>query len=684
MRSKTWIQAGRFSAILIAAAAFSACGSDDDPKTLNETHPEPPSANCEFGGKVNITGKDLNGDGVLSSDEIESRTYDCNADPGNEVTDGTERLHEEHPEPAGANCDFGGVRKITGIDKDEDGVLSFSEIDDTTYECDADPGNGDDPERLHEEHPEPAGANCAFGGVRKITGLDLDEDGVLSPSEIDDTTYECEDGPEGERLTEVNAIGPTPDCLNGGQEIVTGIDADESADLQESEIDSRGYLCADYTPGGTLIDVEVIPVGDAACANGGKIIHSGVDINEDNVLQETEREDSMTLCEPADGVCDGVAAIQVQSATIAVDSFSQHSLGDIYPITVRLSRPLDPDSLEVTQFDEAFAPNADFLVSQSDPGVLTLNWEAVDGNGHNGNMLVADECGMVFVSVGIPAVYGVAPGVRATLDYKEYNVGDDYEFCWESRDMDYCEVQEQSAGTVATVGTDDCYSFELEATNFSNGYVSGMSLKCFKGTYQLGQAPLAQPQSPAILNATMLNELHFPSSGGELQLRWNGTHVDDCEVVTPDGRFPAPKDANDAFVVPIQTSGRVSIECKDANEDVVSETFQSFVVVGAGIEMFYASVSEGQGDLYWNVGVKTYFLDGTCDVTVTRGEFSLEPTVLEPTTVINYYEPYEREANDDGVRAGEGASFDPEDALHAEIRCSNADGSNEQVMTYPN
>lgn len=47
--------------------------------------------------------------------------------------------------------------------------------------------------------PEPAGANCAFGGARIDTGVDANHDGILEPGEIDPagTTYVCALGPDG-------------------------------------------------------------------------------------------------------------------------------------------------------------------------------------------------------------------------------------------------------------------------------------------------------------------------------------------------------------------------------------------------------------------------------------------------------------------------------------------------------
>lgn len=630
MRNRHWNQAGKLSAILIAAAALSACSSDDDTKRLKETHVEPPSENCEFGGEVHVSGEDLNGDGVLSADEIDGREYDCKPDPGTGETDGTERLTETYAEPAGENCEFGGDRIVTGIDKDKDGSLSFSEIDGTTYEC------ADDPNQ-----------------------------------------------PEGERLTELRTIGSTPDCVNGGQEIISGIDVDESGDLQEEEIDARTYNCAGELPGGMLIDIEVLPVGDATCADGGKIIHSGLDTDEDGVLQVSEREDAVTLCAPPEGTCDGVAGLSVRSAVLSADVTYSYSEGSTYPILVRLSRELDAGSLQVIQFDEAFAADADFSATQSEPDLITSDWIAENGSQREGTLMIADACGLSFATIALPIVNGPITAVYPEVEYKEYAVGDDYEFCWTSRHADACEFRTTNGDpNPVALPTEGCHTFMLEPHHFSNGFITGMSLSCGKtGGYQM-LGNINQPTTPMIMNYGIHGNTVFPSTGGLLQLTWAGAHVDNCEVVTPDGRVPAPTVTDEIFTVPVTSSGFVSVECLDAADEVVRAGYSSPIVVGAGITSFHASIYEDNGDARWGYGINTYFLDGTCDVTATRGDFTIEQTDLVMQQGYNQ-PPYQRIHNENnGVTPGEGHLFVQEDKVYAEVVCRNADGSNETTLTY--
>src|SRR5215207_3861049 len=61
----------------------------------------------------------------------------CSAEDGK---DGTSFVTDLNDEPAGANCANGGVRIDTGPDKNGDGALAASEITKTNYVCAPDAG----------------------------------------------------------------------------------------------------------------------------------------------------------------------------------------------------------------------------------------------------------------------------------------------------------------------------------------------------------------------------------------------------------------------------------------------------------------------------------------------------------------------------------------------------------------
>src|SRR5438067_568124 len=71
--------------------------------------------------------------------------------------------------------------------------------------------------------PEPAGPNCASGGYAIQTGRDLDDNGVLDPSEVTSTVYVCQPAAAPRELV---AVVPEPaglHCAEGGDAIEIGV-----------------------------------------------------------------------------------------------------------------------------------------------------------------------------------------------------------------------------------------------------------------------------------------------------------------------------------------------------------------------------------------------------------------------------------------------------------------------------
>lgn len=91
--------------------------------------PEPAGASCAEGGSRVDAGLDDDGDGTLDPEEVTSTSYAC-------TTAGITSLITLTPEPAGAHCADGGQRIDSGLDDDGDGTLSTAEVDATTYVCD--------------------------------------------------------------------------------------------------------------------------------------------------------------------------------------------------------------------------------------------------------------------------------------------------------------------------------------------------------------------------------------------------------------------------------------------------------------------------------------------------------------------------------------------------------------------
>lgn len=119
-------------ALLSSLSLFTAaCATEPDPDLLSSFEDLPPGATCAAGGVSIISGHDLDGDGALGADEIETRTPRCSA-PTPALLTRRDAL------AAGAQCPAGGTAFHTGRDVDADGALADAEIESTAVACSAD------------------------------------------------------------------------------------------------------------------------------------------------------------------------------------------------------------------------------------------------------------------------------------------------------------------------------------------------------------------------------------------------------------------------------------------------------------------------------------------------------------------------------------------------------------------
>jgi Collagen triple helix repeat (20 copies) len=128
---------------------------------------------------------------------------------GDTGANGLTTLIVQTPVMAGATCTNGGIEVQSGFDSNRDGALQSGEVLMTSFVCNGAPGDAGaagltGPQgptgsqgsaglnSLVSVTPEGSGAYCAFGGIRVDTGLDLNSDSTLEPSEIQHTAYVCE------------------------------------------------------------------------------------------------------------------------------------------------------------------------------------------------------------------------------------------------------------------------------------------------------------------------------------------------------------------------------------------------------------------------------------------------------------------------------------------------------------
>jgi len=134
-------------------------------------------------------------------------------------------------------CPNGGINVQSGIDDNGNGVLDPAEVDVVQEVC-----NGTDGlDALIKVTPEPAGANCAFGGQRIDAGIDANGNSVLDPGEATSTDYIC-NGSDGL---------PTP--------VITGVNPEEAKEGQEVRITGAGFGATQGTSSLTIGGASALP-----------------------------------------------------------------------------------------------------------------------------------------------------------------------------------------------------------------------------------------------------------------------------------------------------------------------------------------------------------------------------------------------------------------------------------------
>ncbi len=307
--------------LLLLSACGSGGGSDDTPAPGPEPKPaaglalaktlaiaEGSVSPCPYGGQLLQTGVDRNGNGVLDADEISNVQHICHGQPGTPGTPGSpgrQALLEMKPEPAGANCAQGGTRVLSGLDLNGDRVLGSDEVLGTAYLCHGKDGAAGQ-QALFAVDEEPAGKNCAAGGNRLSSGLDRNGNGVLEAAEISSTRYLCRGTPAA-LLLNISDEPAGSYCSHGGKRLDSGLDLNGNQLLDASEISSSQRLChgasgANGSAGlNSLLTMSPEPAG-VNCPQGGRKLSSGLDANGNQLLDPTEVNASSYLCHGSSGL----------------------------------------------------------------------------------------------------------------------------------------------------------------------------------------------------------------------------------------------------------------------------------------------------------------------------------------------------------------------------------------------
>jgi hypothetical protein len=268
-------------------------------------------------------------------------TYSCSVDRMQETIaivglDGNTTLVSVSTEPEGESCPAGGTRLDFGIDLDGDGILSSDEITSTAFVCNGVDGqdgeNGKDAtQSLVEVTPIPPNEQYPNGAVLVKTGYDLNNNGTLEESEVATTTIVTNgtDGTNGTNGTDgfsfllrTNRISESESCPQGGFSIESGLDVNRNGTLEDSEVieSNTEYVCDGRDGKSLAVRVEYLDGENQFCPNGGYTVFIGLDQDGDGSLSESEAANgtSFPVCDGRDGRdgLDGLDGINGYSSLI--------------------------------------------------------------------------------------------------------------------------------------------------------------------------------------------------------------------------------------------------------------------------------------------------------------------------------------------------------------------------------
>ena len=219
------------------------------------------STGCTTGGNTFEIGDDTNGDGVLDLTEVILTLDICNGADGADGQDGA-------PGTDGADGQDG-APGADGSDG-QDGAPGTDGADGQDGAPGADGTNGQDgalgadgSNAIIETMTEPAGTNCANGGVKIQVGIDTNADGVLQPTEINpaQTQYVCDGGSTANTLLTSMTIPSVSLCDAGGRIVSHGLDNGDNGgtaangQLESGEIDFSTTYCTTFSIG-LFVDID--------------------------------------------------------------------------------------------------------------------------------------------------------------------------------------------------------------------------------------------------------------------------------------------------------------------------------------------------------------------------------------------------------------------------------------------
>ena len=283
---------------------------------------EPAGGACGSAKGIKIeVGNDANGNGELDENEVvQSKTrYVCNGENGNNAVSRTSE------EPAGNNCANGGIKIEVGIDTNGNGELDTNEVDNsqTKYVCKGNDGeNGKDALAKVSEEPKGSEHCPKSAGIKIEIGIDINGNGELDENEVVDTQYVCggKNGQPGEQGTPGEKGDPGQNGTNG-TDGADGEKGEQGPKGEQGEQGATGATGATGQNGATsLVSVVEEPKGEN-CVAGGKKIEVGLDANGNGELDEDEidPESVYYVCNGRDAEEAGLSSSSTGCAMTSVD-----------------------------------------------------------------------------------------------------------------------------------------------------------------------------------------------------------------------------------------------------------------------------------------------------------------------------------------------------------------------------
>ncbi|URC13279.1 hypothetical protein [Flavobacterium sp. B183] len=221
----------------------------------------------------------------------------CEGDEGSQGSNGVNTLVNMSVENPGINCENGGVRIETGLDNNFNGILDGNEVQNTKYVCNGINGKNS----LTTVIKEPKGASCENGGIKINSGLDLNKNGVLEENEITSTAYVCNGTDGNTNLTRTTNESSGGNCGNGGLKVEYGLDLNKDGVLDDNEVKYKTYVCNGLNGNLSLVNITDEAKG-GACGNGGVKIESGIDLNNNKILDNSEVQVTKYVCNGNGGI----------------------------------------------------------------------------------------------------------------------------------------------------------------------------------------------------------------------------------------------------------------------------------------------------------------------------------------------------------------------------------------------